>query len=87
MFTSFLVETAKAVTTIGARKEQLTDLIENANTTFQAIGSQQTDLAQGLKQLPVTLRQGNKHIRRTAVDVRRAGSKLVETLQADAPSR
>ena len=29
-FTNFLVETAKAVTTIGARKEQLTDLIENA---------------------------------------------------------
>ena len=57
---SFLVETAKAVTTIGARKEQLTDLIENANTTFKAIGSQQTNLAQGLKELPVTLRQGNR---------------------------
>ena len=34
MFTNFLVETAKAVTTIGARAPQLTDLIENANTTF-----------------------------------------------------
>jgi phospholipid/cholesterol/gamma-HCH transport system substrate-binding protein len=60
VFTSFLVESAKAVTTIGARSEQLTDLIENANTTFQAIGSQQTQLAQGFKQLPVTLRQGNR---------------------------
>jgi phospholipid/cholesterol/gamma-HCH transport system substrate-binding protein len=60
VFTSFLVETAKAVTTIGARNEQLTDLIENANTTFTAIGSQQTQLAQGLRQLPVTLRQGNR---------------------------
>jgi phospholipid/cholesterol/gamma-HCH transport system substrate-binding protein len=60
VFTSFLVETAKAVTTIGARSEQLTDLIENANTTFTAIGSQQTQLAQGLRQLPVTLRQGNR---------------------------
>jgi phospholipid/cholesterol/gamma-HCH transport system substrate-binding protein len=59
-FTNFLVETAKAVTTIGARGEQLTDLIENANTTFQAIGSQQTQLAQGLRQLPITLRQGNR---------------------------
>ncbi|HEY4894475.1 MAG TPA: MlaD family protein [Solirubrobacteraceae bacterium] len=58
--TNFLVETAKAVTTIGARQTQLTDLIENANTTFQAIGSQQTQFAQGLRQLPVTLRQGNK---------------------------
>ncbi len=60
VFTSFLVETAKAVTTIGARSEQLTDLIENANTTFTAIGSQQTQLAQGLRQLPLTLRQGNR---------------------------
>ena len=59
-FTNFLVETAKAVTTIGARQQQLTDLIENANTTFQAIGSQQTQFAQGLKQLPITLRQGNR---------------------------
>jgi phospholipid/cholesterol/gamma-HCH transport system substrate-binding protein len=58
-FTKFLVQTAKAVTTIGARQQQLTDLIENANTTFQAIGSQQTQFAQGLKQLPLTLQQGN----------------------------
>jgi phospholipid/cholesterol/gamma-HCH transport system substrate-binding protein len=59
-FTKFLVETAKAVTTIGARKDQLSSLIENANTTFTAIGSEQTNLAQGLKQLPITLRQGNR---------------------------
>jgi phospholipid/cholesterol/gamma-HCH transport system substrate-binding protein len=58
-FTSFLVETAKAVTTIGARKESLADLIENQNTTFRAIGSEQQQLAAGLKQLPVTLHQGN----------------------------
>ena len=60
VFTSFLVETAKAVTTIGARGEQLTSLIGNADTTFQAIGSQQASLAKGFKQLPVTLRQGNR---------------------------
>jgi phospholipid/cholesterol/gamma-HCH transport system substrate-binding protein len=59
-FTSFLVETAKAVTTIGARKEQLTDLIENANTTFTAVGSEQHNLATGLKELPVTLHEGNQ---------------------------
>jgi phospholipid/cholesterol/gamma-HCH transport system substrate-binding protein len=59
-FTHFLVETAKAVTTIGARQQQLTELIGNADTTFQAIGSQQTQFAQGLRQLPVTLRQGNR---------------------------
>jgi phospholipid/cholesterol/gamma-HCH transport system substrate-binding protein len=59
-FTKFLVETAKAVTTIGARKDQLSSLIENANTTFTAIGSEQRNLAQGLKALPVALRQGNR---------------------------
>jgi phospholipid/cholesterol/gamma-HCH transport system substrate-binding protein len=59
-FTKFLVETAKAVTTIGARKEQLSDFVENANKTFTAVGDEQTNLAHGLKQLPVTLRQGNR---------------------------
>jgi phospholipid/cholesterol/gamma-HCH transport system substrate-binding protein len=59
-FTKFLVETAKAVTTIGARKDQLSSLIENANTTFAAIGSEQQNLAQGVKQLPVAFRQGNR---------------------------
>jgi phospholipid/cholesterol/gamma-HCH transport system substrate-binding protein len=59
-FTSFLVESAKALTTIAARKESLTDLVEHADQTFQAIGSQQSSLARGLQQLPVTLNQGNK---------------------------
>jgi phospholipid/cholesterol/gamma-HCH transport system substrate-binding protein len=59
-FTKFLVETAKAVTTIGARKEQLSGLIENANTTFTAVGAEQHNLATGLKQLPITLHQGNE---------------------------
>ena len=36
VFTSFLVETAKALTTIGARNESLRGLIEHANTTFGA---------------------------------------------------
>jgi phospholipid/cholesterol/gamma-HCH transport system substrate-binding protein len=58
--TSFLVESAKAVTTIGARQSQLTDLIGNTSTTFQAIGSHQAQLAQALRQLPGTLRQGNR---------------------------
>ena len=59
VFTKFLVETAKALTIIGARHEQLSDLIENANTTFKAVGDQQTELREGLQELPVTLHQGN----------------------------
>ena len=60
VFTNFLVETAKAVTTIGARAPALSNLIENANKTFTAIGDEQSNFAAGLKQLPVTLREGNK---------------------------
>jgi phospholipid/cholesterol/gamma-HCH transport system substrate-binding protein len=60
VFTSFLVETAKAVSTIAAHQESVADLTENQNKTFQAIGSEQQALARGLKQLPVTLEQGNK---------------------------
>jgi phospholipid/cholesterol/gamma-HCH transport system substrate-binding protein len=59
-FTNFLVETSKAVTTIGARAEPLSDLIENANKTFEAVGSRQTQLTEGLRQLPATLHQGNR---------------------------
>src|SRR5262249_40349194 len=59
VFTSFLVQTAKAVTTIGARNEDLSALIGHMNETFQVLGSQQANLAAGLKQLPLTLEQGN----------------------------
>ena len=81
-FTNFLVETAKAVTTIGARKESLTGLIEHANTTFQAIGSEQANLAQGLRQLPVTLRQGN----RTFADLPSTFSALKQFVDASKPT-
>ena len=81
-FTNFLVETAKAVTTIGARKEQLSGLIGNANTTFQAIGAEQSNLAQGLKELPITLRQGNETFAELPVDVQRA-----DTSSSTRPSR
>ncbi|MGA8363594.1 MAG: MlaD family protein [Solirubrobacteraceae bacterium] len=59
-FTSFLVESAKALTTLAAHKESLSDLVEHGNQTFQAIGSQQSSLARGLRQLPLTLNEGNK---------------------------
>ena len=82
VFTSFLVETAKAVTTIGARSEQLTDLIGNANTTFQAVGSEQAALAQGLRELPVALRQGT----RTFVQVPSTFAALTQLVEASKPT-
>jgi phospholipid/cholesterol/gamma-HCH transport system substrate-binding protein len=58
-FTNFLVQSAKAVTTIAAHKEQLSGLVEHGDTAFAAAGSAQSDLAAGIKQLPVTLNNGN----------------------------
>jgi phospholipid/cholesterol/gamma-HCH transport system substrate-binding protein len=82
VFTSFLVETAKALTTIGAHNESLASLIENANTTFTAIGSQQSNLARGLRKLPVTLRQGN----RTFAGVPATFKALEELVNASKPT-
>jgi phospholipid/cholesterol/gamma-HCH transport system substrate-binding protein len=82
VFTSFLVETAKAVTTIGARSEQLSDLIGNADTTFQAIGSRQSDLARGLRELPVALRHGT----RTFEEVPSTFAALTELVNASKPT-
>jgi phospholipid/cholesterol/gamma-HCH transport system substrate-binding protein len=82
VFTSFLVETAKALTTIGARNESLAGLIEHANITFGAIGSEQQNLARGLHQLPVTLRQGN----RTFAGVPATFSALEELVNASKPT-
>jgi phospholipid/cholesterol/gamma-HCH transport system substrate-binding protein len=82
VFTKFLVESAKAVTTIGARKNELSDLVENANTTFTAIGAEQTNLAQGLKQLPVTLRHGN----RTFADLPATFTALKRLVDASKPT-
>jgi phospholipid/cholesterol/gamma-HCH transport system substrate-binding protein len=81
-FTGFLVETAKAVTTIGARKEALASLIENANTTFTAVGEQQSNLARGLKELPVALRQGN----RTFAELPSTFSALTKLVDASKPT-
>jgi phospholipid/cholesterol/gamma-HCH transport system substrate-binding protein len=81
-FTRFLVETAKAVTTIGARSESLSSLIENANTTFTAVGSQQANLAKGLKALPVALRQGN----RTFAELPATFSDLKKLVDASKPT-
>ncbi len=89
--TSFLVESAKALTTIAARKESLTDLVEHADQTFQAIGSQQSSLARGLRELPGALNQGNKALAEVPqtltsltqlIDAQRPNTKALTTLFA-----
>lgn len=58
-FVSFLVESAKALSTIGAHSEQLGSLVRNGATTFGAIASHQASFEAGLKALPEALRAGN----------------------------
>ena len=82
VFTDFLVETAKAVTTIGGQNESLQGFIEHANTTFGAIGSEQEALARGLHQLPKTLQQGN----RTFAGVPATFAALEELVNASRPT-
>jgi phospholipid/cholesterol/gamma-HCH transport system substrate-binding protein len=60
VFSGFLVETAKTFTVLSGRSQQLTELVSHANTAFGAIGAQQANLAAGLKELPVTLKEGNR---------------------------
>jgi phospholipid/cholesterol/gamma-HCH transport system substrate-binding protein len=60
LFSSFLVESAKATTVLAGRSQQITELVSHADTAFGAIGAQQSNLAAGLKQLPVTFKQGNR---------------------------
>jgi phospholipid/cholesterol/gamma-HCH transport system substrate-binding protein len=59
-FTSFLIETAKATTTLADRSGELTELIGHADTAFGALASQQSNLTAGLKALPATFREGNR---------------------------
>lgn len=60
VFTSLLVETAKATTTLADRRTQLTELISHADTAFGAVASQQSNLKIALKQLPVTFKAGSR---------------------------
>lgn len=59
-FTNFLVQSAKALTTLAAHREQLTSLVGNGDKAFQAIGSEQANLQRGVHELPATLQQGNR---------------------------
>jgi phospholipid/cholesterol/gamma-HCH transport system substrate-binding protein len=81
-FTRFLIDTAKATTTIGAHAPQLADLVENQNTTFRAVASHQASLAQGLHELPGALRQGN----RTFADLPPTVGALKELFDASKPA-
>ena len=59
VFTSFIVNGAKTVTAISERRDDLTNLVSNANTFLGSIADQNAALDRSLQLLPPTLRQAN----------------------------
>jgi phospholipid/cholesterol/gamma-HCH transport system substrate-binding protein len=57
--TRFIVNSSRAVTAIAERRDDLADLVGNANATAAAIGDENAALARALGILPTTLRRGN----------------------------
>jgi phospholipid/cholesterol/gamma-HCH transport system substrate-binding protein len=58
-FESFIVDTATVVNGLAERRNDLTDLVTNANTTAKAIGDENVALSRSLQLLPPTLRKAN----------------------------
>jgi phospholipid/cholesterol/gamma-HCH transport system substrate-binding protein len=59
VFQDFIINSSKTVTAIASRRDDLSNLVSNANTTAAAIGSENVALARALGLLPGTLRQAN----------------------------
>ncbi len=81
VFQDFIVNSSKTVTAIASRRDDLANLVSNANTTAAAIGSENVALARALGLLPGTLRQANTtfvNLRATLDDL----DVLVERVQA-----
>jgi phospholipid/cholesterol/gamma-HCH transport system substrate-binding protein len=58
-FEGFVVDTATVVGAIAERRDDLADLVSNANATARAIGDENVALARALGLLPSTLRKAN----------------------------
>ena len=59
VFQDFLVDSSRVVTAVAERREDLSGLITNANTTAKAIGDENAALFEALGLLPGTLRRAN----------------------------
>jgi phospholipid/cholesterol/gamma-HCH transport system substrate-binding protein len=57
--TRFLVSSSRAVTAIASKRDDLTNLVTNTNTTAAAIGDENVALGRALGLLPLTLRRAN----------------------------
>src|SRR5215212_6970086 len=77
----FLVDSAELVTTLAEKRDQLTALITNLNTTFRALGNQRVALAESITLLPGFMRQANT----TFVDLRSALNDVDPLVNASKP--
>jgi phospholipid/cholesterol/gamma-HCH transport system substrate-binding protein len=58
-FQDLLVETSRVVTTLAARRQELSSAVATSNQTFAAIAAEDDALRSGLEQLGPTLRRAN----------------------------
>jgi phospholipid/cholesterol/gamma-HCH transport system substrate-binding protein len=77
----FLVDSAKLVTTLAERRDDLAALVGNLNTTFTALGNQREALAESITLLPGFMRQANT----TFVDLRSALDDVDPLVDASKP--
>jgi phospholipid/cholesterol/gamma-HCH transport system substrate-binding protein len=59
-FTNFLIQSARALTTLAQHREQLTSLVGNGDEAFKALASEQSNLQRGVHELPATINAGNR---------------------------
>ena len=68
----FLVDSSTLVNTLASRREDLTGVVRNLNSTFGALGRQQSALAESVERLPPFMRRANTtfvNLRATLDDV------------------
>jgi phospholipid/cholesterol/gamma-HCH transport system substrate-binding protein len=68
LLSRFLVDSSKLVTALAEKRDDLSALIQNANTTFRALGDEKVALADAIRRFPDFMRQANT----TFVDLRSA---------------
>jgi phospholipid/cholesterol/gamma-HCH transport system substrate-binding protein len=82
VLTEFLVNSAKTVTALAAKRDDLASLVGNTNTTAGAIADESESLGQALDVLPGTLRRANT----TFVNLRATLDDLEELVDVSKPA-
>jgi phospholipid/cholesterol/gamma-HCH transport system substrate-binding protein len=81
LLSRFLVDSSKVVTALAQKRDDLSALIANANSTFRALGDEKAALAESIARLPDFMRQANT----TFVDLRSALDDLDPLVNASKP--